>query len=67
LGTPIPDYSILKRYKELGGEIITIGSDAHSADAIGANFKESIELLKQVGFKRTCHFENRNVVWDEFI
>jgi histidinol phosphate phosphatase HisJ family len=65
LGTTIPDDSILKRYRELGGEIITIGSDAHAPKDIGSNFSEVCELLKHIGYKYTCHFVNRKPVFDK--
>lgn len=65
LGTTIPDISILKRYKQLGGEIITIGSDAHKTQDVGANFRETIEQLLSIGFKYTCHFEKRKPIWEK--
>lgn len=59
MGGPHPNIEILKRYKELGGEILTIGSDAHTPDRIGSHFKETAELLKSIGFETYCVFENR--------
>lgn len=52
------DINILKRYKELGGELITLGSDAHSADRIGINFKQYATIVNDVGFKYIFHFKN---------
>ena len=52
------DFNILKRYKELGGELVTLGSDAHSEDRIAANFKHYSILIKDVGFKYLYHFKN---------
>lgn len=51
LGHPHPKTEIIKRYRELGGEIITIGSDAHSPEHLCYNFDAIPELLKSVGFK----------------
>ena len=34
LGHPNPCEDIIKRYKELGGEIITLGSDAHKCESL---------------------------------
>ncbi|MCX7922898.1 MAG: histidinol-phosphatase HisJ family protein [Clostridia bacterium] len=65
LGTPIPDYDIVKRYKELGGEIITIGSDAHASEHIGYNFDLVKANLLELGFKYTTHFERRKPVFDK--
>ncbi len=39
LGFAHPHPSVLRRYKELGGEIITVGSDAHKAEHIGYEFE----------------------------
>ena len=41
LGSPHPNIEILKRYKELGGRIITLGSDAHKKEDLASNFKEA--------------------------
>lgn len=54
---PCPD--ILTRYKELGGEIITIGSDAHSVDYVGYEFSKAGDFLKAAGFNQYCIFRNR--------
>ncbi len=54
-----PKYEILRRFKELGGEIITIGSDAHRPEHISQNFKEAYELANAAGFNYTCVFRNR--------
>jgi histidinol-phosphatase (PHP family) len=45
---PSPD--ILKRYRELGGEIITVGSDAHKPEDVGYGFDFVAKLLKDCGF-----------------
>lgn len=59
LGCTNPSIDILKRYHALGGEILTIGSDAHDPKDLGAHFAETAELLKQIGFRYYCIFENR--------
>lgn len=56
---PHPNKDILKRYHELGGEIITVGSDAHKPEDIARNFKEVEELLKECGFKYYAVFDGR--------
>ena len=55
-----PYQSILKRFRELGGEILTIGSDAHRAAAMGAHFKKAAEILEECGFRYYCIFEKRS-------
>jgi histidinol-phosphatase (PHP family) len=54
-----PYLDVLKRYKELGGEIVTVGSDAHGVDAIASNFDKAEEALKECGFKYYSIIENR--------
>lgn len=57
--SPHPDFSILKRYFELGGEIVTIGSDAHTPDALGFGFDRALVALKEAGCTKICTFKNR--------
>lgn len=59
LGYPHPHMDILKLYRELGGEILTVGSDAHKADKIGYGFNEACEYAKEAGFKYYTIFKNR--------
>lgn len=54
-----PNREIIKRYRELGGEIITIGSDSHTPENIGGNFHKAAEVLYQCGFHYYTIFENR--------
>ncbi|MBQ7776795.1 MAG: histidinol-phosphatase HisJ family protein [Lachnospiraceae bacterium] len=54
-----PCTDILKRYRELGGEIITIGSDAHSPEVLTAHFDRATDVLKECGFKYYTIFEKR--------
>lgn len=54
---PSPD--ILKRYRELGGEIITVGSDAHFPADIAADFDRAAKVLKDCGFRYYATFEKR--------
>jgi len=62
LGTSIPDLDILLRYKQLGGEIITIGSDAHKAGDVGSHFGECVEELNDLGFRHAFFFSNRTAI-----
>ena len=54
-----PTQPILKRYYELGGEIITIGSDAHRIPNIGAHIEDSMDMLVEVGFRYFAVFKER--------
>lgn len=55
-----PCMDALKRYRELGGEIITIGSDSHNGDDIAAHFAQAADVLKECGFRYYCVFEKRS-------
>lgn len=44
-----PNRSIIKRYRELGGEIITFGSDAHVSERLGEGFVEAGQIVKDCG------------------
>ena len=54
-----PCRGILKRYHELGGEIITVGSDAHKPEHIGTFFDQASQVLQDCGFRYYCIFEKR--------
>lgn len=59
IGHPHPHIEALKLYKELGGEIITVGSDAHQKENIGFGFDTAEKLLMDLGFKYYTVFKNR--------
>ena len=59
LGHAHPTIDTLKRYKELGGEIITIGSDGHAPEQIAWEFEKVPEILKEAGFNYFTTFKNR--------
>lgn len=56
-----PCEDIVKRYFQLGGEIITIGSDAHKAKDIAMNFKEVYDFLESINVKYISSFDRREV------
>ena len=56
------DLDVLHRYREMGGEIISLGSDSHEASRVGAGFSHHAALLKSLGFRWTAHYENRKLV-----
>lgn len=59
LGVPNPCPDILRRYRELGGEILTIGSDAHSAEFVGSYMDEVQDVLRDCGFRYFTLFKGR--------
>lgn len=59
LGYPHPHQDILKLYKKLGGEIITVGSDAHVPEYFAYGFDTVEQLLLSCGFRYYCLFKDR--------
>lgn len=59
LGFCNPHPDIIKRYRELGGKIITVGADAHKPEHIAYDFDKAEEILKDCGFKYYTVFEER--------
>lgn len=58
---PHPD--VLKRYKELGGEIVTVGADAHKPEHVGYDFNIVDNILEACGFKYYAEFIKRTPVF----
>lgn len=52
-----PSVEILKLYRSMGGEIITIGSDSHKPEHLGAHIAQGMSLLRELGFRRFCTYE----------
>ena len=53
----MPSENILKLYKDLGGEIITVGSDSHDILHLGSNFDKAREELIKLGYKHFYTFD----------
>ncbi len=62
LGTINPHPDFLVRYKELGGQLITIGSDAHTTDALGYGFDQAFDILTNIGFDEYVTYDKRKPV-----
>ena len=67
LGHAHPTIETLKRYKELGGEIITLGSDGHAPEQIAWEFEKAPALLKEAGFDYFTTFKNRKPEFHKII
>lgn len=59
LGDLNPAKDIIARFHELGGEIITFGSDAHKPECVGLGFETAVEMVKACGFTRYALFSSR--------
>lgn len=58
-----PSREILALYKELGGRIITVGSDSHKLEHLGAYIAEQSQELLKLGFKEICTFEKMQPIF----
>ncbi len=62
MGEPLPNVLILRWYRELGGDILVFGSDAHTPQRIAADFASARALALEAGFKRLARFAGRRIV-----
>ncbi|MBR6557985.1 MAG: histidinol-phosphatase HisJ family protein [Clostridia bacterium] len=54
----MPTHELIKLYRQLGGEMMTCGSDSHGAEFVGAGIKETYEFLASAGFKYITVFHD---------
>ena len=59
IGQTAPTLPYIKRFRQLGGEILTFGSDAHRAQDLGAGLDTAIEMAKEAGFSYFAFFKKR--------
>lgn len=64
VGEFLPSYDFIKRFKELGGEIITVGSDSHDGVRVGQYIPEALEIARDV-FGYVCTFDKRKVKFNK--
>lgn len=65
LGFCHPHPDVLKRYRELGGEIITVGADGHCPEHIAYGFDRAAEVLRECGFRYYTEFVGRKPVFQK--
>ncbi len=58
----LPTADCFRRFKELGGQIVTIGSDAHTRDRVGQYAADACDIFREI-FGWVCTFENRQPVF----
>lgn len=61
-GVYLPEREYLLRFKELGGEIVTVGSDAHNAARVGQYCFEAVQMVQDI-FGYVCTFNQRQPVF----
>lgn len=68
-GEPFPSREVLQLYRQMGGELLTIGSDSHFVEHTGAEISDAIQLAKECGFKAIYTYNQRQpqaVALDEY-
>ena len=62
VGDFVPSREILKKYRAMGGYLVTLGSDAHVIEEAAANFDQALALLNELGFKNVYYYKKRRVL-----
>jgi len=60
---PYPALDILRWYREMGGELVTAGSDAHQATDLGAGIPAALDLARAAGFRAVAYFVQGQPRW----
>ena len=58
----MPNLFILEMYRDLGGHLITVSTDAHSPAGVGGNISERVQWLKEMGFKNIFYYKDRKAI-----
>lgn len=58
----LPSFNYIKRFKELGGRYVTIGSDSHQKEAVGSYVKEGMQIAKNAGFDNVVFYLKKKPV-----
>lgn len=59
----MPGIDVIKLYRSMGGEVLTIGSDAHTAQDVGKGVITALDLALEAGFKHITVFDERKPSW----
>ena len=58
-GDFLPSVDIIKQYHDMGGQLITLASDAHTSENASFAFPEAIKALREIGFGSAYYFVKR--------
>lgn len=59
IGTTLPHFELVKRFRQLGGRYVTVGADAHCTKDLGTGIAEGIGIAKQAGFDAVTVYRRR--------
>lgn len=54
-----PSYEQVQRYYDLGGRIVTVGTDSHTSDRVGEHVEDVIKEYQRIGFEDVSTFTKR--------
>lgn len=63
IGCTLPDINYIKLYRSLGGQMVTIGSDAHRCEDLGQGIVSGLQLLESAGFTHYTVFKKREPIY----
>ena len=61
----MPELDVVSLYRACGGEIVTVGSDAHVASNVGCGIKRGMDIARAAGFSHVARFEKRKVFYEK--
>ncbi|WP_124097944.1 histidinol-phosphatase HisJ family protein [Ruminococcus sp. Marseille-P6503] len=64
-GRTFPTLEYVRTYREMGGEILTVGSDAHRVSDLAAGTAAGAEIAKAAGFRYLTYFKERKAVFEK--
>ena len=62
LNDTMPGRELVQRYYDMGGYLVTLGSDAHAADKAAKAFDEAVAMLKEIGFENIYYYKDRKAL-----
>lgn len=65
LADSMPSADLLRLYRDLGGSIVTIGSDSHAPEHLGGYIRETKEYLKELGFQSFYTYEKMQPIFHQ--
>lgn len=63
LHVPMPSAEYVRRYFGKGGRMVTVGSDAHCVEDVGADIPEVLDMLRDIGFSEICVFRKKQPIF----
>ncbi len=60
-GVTAPDFTLILRYRACGGRLLTLGSDAHRPEDVGAGIETAAQLARDAGFSEVALFQGTSL------